>query len=328
MRLIIQIPCYNEEATLPATLADLPHTVAGFDEVEWLVIDDGSTDDTINVAKKHGVDHIVQLHRNEGLAKAFMAGLEAGLKLGADVIVNTDADNQYDANAISSLTKPILEHQADIVIGARPISDIEHFSQLKRTLQKLGSSVVRLASSTDVSDAPSGFRAFSREAAMHMNVFSNYTYTLETIIQAGSKGLTLVSVPVKVNQDLRPSRLVKNIWSYVYRSMATIIRISVLYKPFASFFSLGMLLLALGVTLGLRFVFYWLCDEGQGHVQSLILASVFLAAGFQSVLIAFIADLMAVNRRLLEDLQVRARKKEYSGQEGQDRDENKEESHG
>ena len=218
MKLIIQIPCYNEADTLAITLKELPRTVEGFDKVEWLIINDGSTDNTIEVAQANGVDHVISLARNQGLARVFMAGLDACLKLGADVIVNTDADNQYNAKDIPLLTKPILDKKADLVVGARPISEMKHFPLIKKQLQKMGSWVVRRASKTDIPDAPSGFRAMSREAAMRLNVFNDYTYTLESIIQAGQKNMAIVSVPVRVNEDLRPSRLVKSIPSYVRKS--------------------------------------------------------------------------------------------------------------
>ncbi len=308
MKLIIQIPCFNEQDSLPVTLAALPRDVDGFDQVQWLIIDDGSSDRTVQVARESGVDHIVSLPHNQGLAVAFMAGIEASLAYGADVIVNTDADNQYNAAGIPQLTKPILNREADIVIGARPIADTAHFSPVKKALQRLGSWVVRKASGSNVHDAPSGFRAFSRQAAMQLNVFSSYTYTLETIIQAGQKNMAIVSVPVDTNPDLRPSRLLKSIGSYVRRSMATIIRIFVVYKPFQFFMTLGLLLFGSGVLLGLRFLFFYFTGQGDGHIQSLILTAVLLGIGFQTMLVAFIADLLAVNRRLLEELQYRSRR--------------------
>ena len=308
MKLIIQIPCYNEEETLAITLKDLPRMVAGFDEVEWLIINDGSMDETVEVARANGVDHIVSFRRNQGLARVFMAGLDACLKLGADVIVNTDADNQYDSRDIPRLVKPILDRKADVVIGARPISEIEHFPFIKKQLQKVGSWVVRLASRTDIPDAPSGFRAMSRDAAMRLNVFNNYTYTLETIIQAGQKNMAIVSIPINVNKDLRPSRLVKSIPNYLKKSIITIIRIFVVYKPFRFFMSLGFLLFFSGFLVGLRFLyFYFIANDASGHIQSLILASILLGMGFQTMALAFLADLLAVNRRLMEDVQYRIR---------------------
>lgn len=302
MKLIIQIPCFNEERVLAIALASLPRKVPGFDHVEWLVVDDGSTDGTPDVARKCGVDHIVRHIGNKGLARAFMTGIEACLGFGADVIVNTDADNQYNAEDIPSLVRPILDHQADIVIGARPIDTIRHFSHLKKFLQKIGSWVVRSASQTSIADAPSGFRAFSREAARQMLVFSDYTYTLETIIQAGQKNMLVLSVPIRVNPGLRPSRLVKNFSSYILQSVMTIVRIFIVYRPFRFFSTLGFLLLFAGLILGLRFMFYYWGGHGTGHVQSLILASVFLLSGFQTLLIAVISDLLSVNRKLLEDI--------------------------
>jgi len=285
--------------------------VEGFDKVEWLIIDDGSKDNTVEVAKTHGVDHIVKITKNQGLAKGFMAGLDACLKLGADVIVNTDADNQYSAEDIPKLVKPILEGKADIVVGARPIEEIEHFSTVKKLLQKMGSWVVRLASKTDIPDAPSGFRAISRDAAMKLNVFNEYTYTLETIIQAGQKNMAIISVPVRVNSNLRPSRLIRNILFYILKSLITIMRIFVVYKPFRFFFTIGVLLFAIGFLIGLRFLYFYFTSGGSGHLQSLILAAILLGMGFQTMLVAFLADLQAVNRRLMEEVQYRLRKEEY-----------------
>jgi glycosyltransferase involved in cell wall biosynthesis len=289
--------------------------VDGFDRVEWLIINDGSTDNTVEVAKANGVDHIVSFTKNQGLARVFMVGLDACIKLGADVIVNTDADNQYDARDIPALTKPILDNKAELVVGARPISEIKHFPLIKKQLQKLGSWVVRRASKTDIPDAPSGFRALSREAALRLNVFNDYTYTLETIIQAGQKNMAIVSVPVRVNKDLRPSRLVKSIPSYLNKSISTIVRIFVVYKPFRFFATIGMVSLVAGLVIGLRFLYYFFRDGGAGHVQSLIFASILLGMGFQTMLVAFLADLLAVNRRLMEDVQFRLRKIESRGKD-------------
>lgn len=311
MKLIIQIPCYNEEKSLPVTLKELPRKVKGFDTVEWLIIDDASTDNTVEAAKKYGVDHIVRLAKNQGLAKVFPAGLEACLKLGADVIVNTDADNQYNAGDITHLVRPILEGKAEMVIGARPISDIEHFSGIKKILQKLGSYVVRKISNTDIPDAPSGFRAISRDAAMQLQVFNTYTYTLETIIQAGRRNMAITSVPIRVNEDLRPSRLVKSIPDYIKRSIITIFRIFIVYEPFKFFMTIGFILFSLGFMIGMRFLYYYCTGDGQGHIQSLILSSIFMIIGFQTILIAFIADLISVNRRLLEDVQIRLKKMDF-----------------
>jgi glycosyltransferase involved in cell wall biosynthesis len=302
MKLIIQIPCYNEEQALPVTLSKLPRGVPGFTTVEWLIIDDGSGDNTIRVAKEHGVDHVIRHLRNQGLAQSFMTGLDACLELGADVIVNTDADNQYNADDIPALVAPILAGQADIVIGARPVEFIQHFSPAKKFLEKLGSWVVRVVSNTDIPDAPSGFRAISRIAAQQFVVFNEYTYTLETIIQAGQKKMAITWVPIRVNKDLRPSRLVKNIPSYIQRSIITMLRIFIIYKPFYFFGLIGSLLFGSGLLIGLRFLWYYIIGEGQGHIQSLILTAVLLGMGFQTTLVAFIVDLLAANRKLLENV--------------------------
>lgn len=304
MKLIIQIPCYNEAETLAIALNALPRKVEGFDRVEWLIINDGSTDETVKVAKESGVDYIVNFKNNQGLAKGFMAGIKECLKQGADVIVNTDADNQYEAQDIPKLVQPILENRAEYVIGERPISQTSHFSPIKKMLQKLGSWVVRRASKTDVPDAPSGFRAMSKECALSLNVYNNYTYTLETIIQAGQKNIAITSVSIRTNEDLRPSRLLSSIPSYIKKSVITIIRIFVVYKPFRFFMTISAVLLSLGLLLGLRFMYFYFMGDGSGHMQSVILSGVLLGMGFQTGLIAFVADLLAVNRKLLEDLKV------------------------
>jgi glycosyltransferase involved in cell wall biosynthesis len=313
MKLIIQIPCYNEAESLPITLRALPRELPGFSKIEWLVVNDGSTDDTASVAKACGVDHIVSFTKNRGLARGFLAGLDACVRLGADIVVNTDADNQYDAADIPALVEPILAGKADIVVGARPIENIETFSSVKKFLQKLGSGVVRFFSKTDIPDAPSGFRAMSRAAAMQLNVFNDYTYTLETIIQAGQKNLSIISVPVRVNEEMRPSRLVKSIPSYVKKSLITIVRIFVVYRPFRFFMSIGLLLFSAGFLIGLRYLYFLLSGGGEGHVQSLILSEILLSVGFQIMLTAFLADLLAVNRRLLEDVQYRVKSIDYHG---------------
>lgn len=313
MKLIIQIPCYNEADTLATTIASLPREVDGFDKVEWLVIDDGSRDATVTVARANGVHHIVRHTGNQGLARAFMTGLDACLRLGADVIVNTDADNQYNAADIPALTKPILEDRAEIVVGARPIETNQYFSPAKKLLQKLGSWVVRIASKTDIPDAPSGFRAMSKAAAQRLMVFNDYTYTLETIIQAGQKNMAITSIPVRVNGVLRPSRLVKSIPSYIKRSIITIIRIFVVYRPLRFFGTVGAILFSLGFLIGLRFLWFYLGGAGEGHVQSLILAALLMGMGFQTLLIGFIADLLAANRMLLEDIRYRVRSQEGTG---------------
>jgi glycosyltransferase involved in cell wall biosynthesis len=307
LKLIIQIPCYNEAGTLAIALSALPRQVPGFDTVEWLVIDDGSQDDTARIALDNGVDHVIRHTRNQGLARGFMTGIEACLERGADVIVNTDADNQYNADDIPALVAPVVERRADIVVGARPIDTIEHFSPAKKMLQKLGSWVVRAVSRTDIPDAPSGFRAMSRAAAQSLVVFSSYTYTLETIIQAGQKNMAIVSVPVRVNEDLRPSRLLKSIPSYIQRSIVTMIRIFVIYRPFRFFGTIGVIAFTIGFMIGLRFLYFYASGNGEGHVQSLILASVLLGMGFQTILVAFLADLLAANRKLLEDIRTSVR---------------------
>jgi glycosyltransferase involved in cell wall biosynthesis len=302
MKLIIQIPCHNEEASLPIAVAALPKSIPGIETVEVLVINDGSTDRTVEVARELGVKHVVGFPRNQGLAKAFMLGIRSCLEHGADIIVNTDADNQYDARDIPALIEPILSGRAEIVVGARPISTIEHFSPVKKLLQRIGSGVVARVSGTRVADAPSGFRAFTRDAASKLNVFSEYTYTLETIIQAGQKNMSIVSVPVRVNADLRPSRLVRSLASYVRRSVVTMLRILVIYRPFQFFLTLGTVLFLAGLALSGRFLYFYFSGQRQGHIQSLILAAVLMIFGFQTGLLAFIADLQSVNRRLLEEL--------------------------
>jgi len=304
MKLIIQIPCYNEAGTLAIALGALPREVEGFDKVEWLIINDGSEDDTVKVAKECGVDHIVNFKHNQGLAKGFMAGLQECLKQGADVIVNTDADNQYEAQDIPKLTQPIVDGKAEYVVGARPISQTDHFSPAKKFLQKLGSWVVRKASKTDIPDAPSGFRAITKECAMQLNVYNNYTYTLETIIQAGQKNMAIASVPIRTNEDLRPSRLLSSIPNYIKKSVVTIVRISIVYNPFSFFMTIAAILFIPGFLLGLRFLYYYFTGDGEGHMQSVVLAGVLMGMGFQTGLIAFIADLLSVNRKLLEEIKV------------------------
>jgi glycosyltransferase involved in cell wall biosynthesis len=309
-KLIIQIPCFNEAETLAVTLRDLPRAVPGFDAVEWLVIDDGSTDATYAVARANGVDHVVRHSGNRGLARAFMTGIEACLARGADVIVNTDADNQYRAECIPELTRPITDGRADMVVGARPISEVAHFSILKKVLQRIGSWVVRVTSRTEVADAPSGFRALSRYCAEHVMVFSTYTYTLETIIQAGRKNMRVVSVAIEVNEDLRPSRLVKSIPSYVRKSLLTIIRIFIVYQPARFFGIIAATLFGAGLLIGLRFLYFYVTDGGRGHIQSLILCGALLTMGFQTLLVAFLADVIAANRRLLEEIRFKIRSNE------------------
>jgi glycosyltransferase involved in cell wall biosynthesis len=313
-KLIIQRPCYNEEATLGVTLSALPRRIPGVDIIEWLIVNDGSADRTVDVARSFGVDHIVNFPHNQGLAKAFMAGLEASLRAGADIIVNTDADNQYCADDIPSLIEPILAGKAEIVIGARPITEIEHFSPTKKLLQKIGSRVVRIASNTDIADAPSGFRAISRHAAMRLNVFNEYTYTLETIIQAGQNGLAITSVPIRTNGYLRPSRLIKGIPSYLKQSLLTILRIFMTYKPLKFFMLLGSIPFTGGMLIGVRWLVLYLGGTPRTHVPSLILASLLMLIGVQFWVFGLVADLLGVNRKMLEDIQVRIRRFEFDSQ--------------
>jgi glycosyltransferase involved in cell wall biosynthesis len=310
MKLIIQIPCLNEAEVLPVTLADLPRQVEGFDEVEWLVIDDGSTDGTSEVARAHGVDHIVRHPVNRGLARAFMSGLEAALGEGADVIVNTDADNQYRAACIPALVEPILAGRAQMVVGARPIAEIPTFSPVKKLLQRLGSWTVRVASGTSIPDAPSGFRAYHREAALQLYVLNAYTYTLETIIQAGRKGIPLESVPVEVNGDLRPSRLMSSTADYIRRSIFTIVRIFVVYKPLRFFTFLAGLTALPGLFGVARFLFYVAMGEGGGHVQSLVISGALIGTAAIFQMGGLMADVVAANRRLLEDIRTRQLRRE------------------
>lgn len=313
MKLIIQIPCFNEEMTLPQTLQDLPVQIAGIDEIEVLIIDDGSRDRTIEVARQNGVHHIVRQTRNKGLAYGFKAGIDACLRLGADIIVNTDADNQYQGQDIPSLVQPILEGKSDIVIGARPIQEIEHFSRRKKKLQHLGSQVVRMASNTDIPDAPSGFRAYSRTAAMKLNVINEYTYTLETIIQAGRRKDAITSVDIRTNPETRKSRLFKSMFSYVTRSMVTIIRAFMMYKPLLFFITIGSAFSIVGVAAVLRFLYFVAIGQGNGHIQSLVLASLFITIGYQTFLIGLQSDLIAANRKILEDVQYHLKRMEYDG---------------
>ena len=310
-KLVIQITCYNEEQALPVALAALPRNVEGFDKVEWLIVDDGSSDRTVEVARAHGVDHIVELGTHQGLARGFMAGIDATLRAGAAVIVNTDADNQYCADDIPKLLAPILRGEAQIVIGARPIGATEHFSPVKKMLQRLGSRVVRKASNTNVADAPSGFRAMTREAAMQLNVFSPYSYTLETIIQAGQKNILTTSVPIRTNRDLRPSRLVASTSSYVQRSLITILRIFITYKPLRFFLWVGAIPFTLGILIGLRWLYLFHYDEHRSRTPSLILAAILILIGVQLWSLGVLADVVSVNRQLLEDIQQRLKKIDY-----------------
>lgn len=310
MKLIIQIPCFNEEKSLPIALADLPKHIEGIDEIEVLVINDGSVDDTVAVARAHGVHHVVGFRTNQGLARAFMLGIHSCLERGADIIVNTDADNQYAGSDIPKLIDPIMRGTADVVVGDREVSKSPHMSAFKRLLQRIGSRTVGLASGLRVGDVTSGFRAFSREAAMQINVFNPFTYTLETIIQAGNRNLGVQSVPIRTNAPTRPSRLYQGIGTYLRKSVATIFRIYTIYKPLKTFFAIGMVLLLTGTALGARFLWDFAHGDRGGHVQSLILAAVFLIVGFQTLLIALIADLISVNRRLSEEVLVRMKRME------------------
>lgn len=310
MKLIIQIPCFNEAETLKTALDALPKHIEGIDEIEYLIINDGSVDNTVQVAEEWGVHHIVSFRQNKGLAKGFMAGLDASLKYGADIIVNTDADNQYDANDIGLLVRPILDGKADMVIGARPIDETESFSPLKKKLQHFGSWVVRKASATDIPDAPSGFRAFSREAALRLNVTNDYTYTLETIVQAGREKIPLAWVPVHTNKELRPSRLFHSMFGYVKKSMMTIIRAYVMYKPMSFFFRVGTIPFFIGFLLGLRYLIILGRGGSGNHIQSLILASILLLMGFITYVIGIVADIISKNRIITQDIQYRIRRME------------------
>lgn len=310
MKLIIQIPCYNEEDSLPITYNDLPKHIDGIDEIEYLIINDGSKDRTVEVAQKLGIHHIVTFKQNKGLARGFMAGIDACLHLGADIIVNTDADNQYCGDDIEKIVRPILETKADIVIGERPIDTTEHFSWKKKKFQRLGSWVVRVASNSDIPDAPSGFRAYSREAALRLNVTNEYTYTLETIIQAGRNKIPMLSVPIRTNGELRESRLFSNMWKYMKRSSTVIIRSFMMYKPLKFFGIIGSVLFAIGLAIGARFLIRYIEGSGNGHVQSLILSAILILMGVQTIVVGLQADIISANRKILEDIQYRVRKME------------------
>ncbi len=314
MKLIIQIPCYNEAETLEIALNDLPKKIDGVDEIEYLIINDGSTDNTVEVAKNWGVNYVVNFKQNRGLAKGFMAGLDACLRNGADIIVNTDADDQYVGEDIAKLIQPILDGKADIVVGERPIDSTEHFSAMKKAMQHLGSWVVRKASKTDIPDAPSGFRAFSREAAMHMNVINDYTYTLETIVQAGRNNMAITSVPVRTNPELRPSRLFSSMFNYIKRSVLTIGRAFLMYRPLFIFSIIGVIFSLIGVAIGVRFLVGFFNGAGGGRVQSLILASMLIILGVMSFIVGMEADIISANRKLLEDIQYHVRKIDYDNE--------------
>ena len=308
MKLIVQIPCFNEENTLPQTVKDIPRDIEGIDVVEILIIDDGSTDRTVEVAKSIGVDHIVCNRQNKGLAFSFMTGLDACLKAGADIIVNTDGDNQYRGSGIPDLIAPILAKEADIVVGDRKTENIQHFSLVKKFLQKLGSWVVRRISDTSVPDAVSGFRAFSREAALRTNIVSTYSYTVETIIQAGNKKLAIVSVPVRTNEVTRESRLVKSIPRFIINQLNTMIRMYTMFKPLKAFFVIGCLCVIVGLIPSIRFLYFYLNGAGGGHIQSLIFAAVMFFVGFQVLILGLIGDVISFNRKLLEETLIRVKK--------------------
>ncbi len=318
MKLIIQIPCYNEAETLEVALNDLPKHIDGIDVIEYLIINDGSKDNTVEVARNWGVNYIVNFRNNKGLARGFMAGLDACLRNGADIIVNTDADNQYCGDDIEKLIQPILRGEAGMVVGERPIDATEHFSPTKKKLQHLGSWVVRKASKTDIPDAPSGFRAFSRSTAMRMNVMNEYTYTLETIVQAGRNQMAVTYVPVRTNPELRESRLFHSMFGYIKKSILTIMHAFMMYKPLAFFSAIAGVFCASGFALGIRYLFYLANGQGGGHIQSLILASMLIIIGVLAAVIACLGDVIAANRKLLQEIQFELRRMDYGpGHEAQ-----------
>jgi glycosyltransferase involved in cell wall biosynthesis len=318
--LVIQIPCHNEASTLPAVLGELPRTLPGVDRIVWLVIDDGSTDGTEEVARKSGADVVVRLPRQSGLSRAFLAGIDRALALGADLIVNTDGDHQYRAADIPALIAPILARKAELVIGTRPVDAVPHFSPLKKLLQRLGSAAVRRLSGTEVEDAPSGFRAIARGAAQRLHVFNRYSYTVETLIQAGQKGMVVTTVPVGVNPPTRPSRLVKSLFGYAARQGAVMLRVFMVYRPLRFFGGPGLLLALAGTLIGVRFLVFWFTGDGQGHVQSLILAALLIGVGVALIITGLLADLMAVNRSLLEEIDWRVRRIEDRLARGESKD--------
>jgi glycosyltransferase involved in cell wall biosynthesis len=317
VKLIIQIPCYNEEETLPLTLRDLPRALPGIDCIEYLVVDDGSTDRTLAIASELGVHHVVHLARNQGLASAFIAGLEAALAAGADIILNTDADNQYCGEGVAELVKPILEYRADIVVGDRGVAVLEEFSPFKRLLQRLGSWVVERAAGIPIPDATSGFRAFTREAALRLTVLSDYTYTLETLIQAGARRMSVVFVPIRTNPQTRQSRLIRSIPSFLALSTVTVVRFYTMYRPLRVFGTFGAVLIGAAVFLGLRFLYFFLQTGGAaGHIQSLILAAILSIVGIQVCLIELLADLVRMNRKMMEETLYRVRRAELRDRSG------------
>jgi len=320
MKLIVQIPCYNEEKTLPQTIADIPKTIDGIDRVEILVIDDGSTDNTVGVARKNGADHVVRHTKNIGLARSFKTGLDACLRLGADIIVNTDGDNQYQGRYIPELIRPILDGRADIVIGDRETDKIPHFSPAKKRMQKTGSFLVRLLSDTTVPDAVSGFRALTRAAAMQMNIVSPFSYTIETVIQAGKKNLAVTSVPVGTNAKTRESRLYKSIPNFLERSVTTMVRMYAMYQPLRVFFYIGMFFILTGLVPSIRFLYLYFSGSGAGNIQSLILAAILFIIGFQVLMIGIVADVIGFNRKLIEEVLLRVKRVEYDGPEISKRD--------
>lgn len=311
MKLIVQIPCLNEEATIGQTIADIPRTIEGIDEVEVLVINDGSTDRTVEVAREAGADHVISFAQNRGLAAAWSAGIDEALALGADIIVNTDADNQYRGGSIPDLVRPIVTGEADMVVGARPIGEIEEFSWMKKCLQRLGSWVVRRVSATNISDATSGFRAYTRAAALRLSVVSSFTYTHETLIQAGRSGLAVAEVPIRTNPKTRDSRLFRSIPEYIRRSLNTIVRIYALYEPMALFTVVGSFLALLALVLGVRYVYFVIIGEGTGHVQSVIVAALLVMLAGQSYVLGMLADLTAANRKLIQDVRTRVRELQF-----------------
>ena len=315
MKLIIQIPCLNEEQTLPETLKDLPKSLNGIDDIEILIIDDGSTDRTVQCAREHGVHHVLSLTNNKGLAKAFIFGISQSLKLGADIIVNTDADNQYFGGDIEKLIQPILDKRADIVIGNRQVETIRHFSSIKILLQKLGSWTVRQLSGTTIPDATSGFRAYSKEAALQMNVISDFTYTVETIISAGNKNLAIEHTPVRTNKKTRESRLFPSIQVYLRRTLVTMLKVYSMYRPLKLFTIAGGTIFLIGFAIGCRYLFLFFQGQTEGHIQSLILSAITLIVGFQIIMMGIAAELIAVNRQLLEDIQLRVKKKEVESKD-------------